>query len=215
MGEDRCEKGILLIAIIDYGVGNLHSVAKAFVNHGFEAEIISDPSSVQSASGVVLPGDGAFGAVMDHLRDTGLANPVLDAVHAGTPFLGICVGYQMMFDSSEESPGVPGLGLVPGTVRRFPGGPGRKVPHMGWNSLHRIAAISLLAEVREGDSVYFVHSFYPCPDEETGGAAWTEYGPWFPAVYCRDNLMATQFHPEKSGKVGLGIVRAFGRICQC
>ena len=204
-----------VIAIVDYGVGNLHSVAKAFTRHGFQAMLTSDPKEIAAAAGVVLPGDGAFGAVMDNLRETGLIDVTLDAVRSGKPFLGICIGYQMMLDSSEESPGVKGLGLIPGTVRRFPQLPGLKVPHMGWNDLHRVAPVPLLQDVKEGDMVYFVHSYYPCPEDQTEGAAWTEYAAEFPAVYCKGNLMATQFHPEKSGKVGLTMIKAFGRICEC
>lgn len=207
--------GAVVIAIVDYGVGNLHSVAKAFNTQGFEARVSSNPEDVLAATGVVLPGDGAFGAVMDNLRSAGLMGAVMQAIEIGKPFLGICVGYQMLFDSSEESPGVSGLGIIPGTVKRFPGGPGHKVPHMGWNTLTRIAPIPLLQEVQEEDRVYFVHSYYPCPNDPEAGAAWTEYGPEFPSVYCRNNVMATQFHPEKSGRVGLSMIRAFGRICQC
>ncbi|HET6384316.1 MAG TPA: imidazole glycerol phosphate synthase subunit HisH [Armatimonadota bacterium] len=204
-----------MIAVVDYGVGNLRSVAKAFEHEDFEAMVTSDPAVIRDAAGVVLPGDGNFGAVMQNLRETGLVDAALTAVKAGRPFLGICVGYQMMLDSSEESPGVSGLGLIPGVARRFPRRAGLKVPHMGWNSLESLADVRLLEEVHEGDMVYFVHSYYPSPVDPAGGAAWTDYGCVFPAVYCQQNLMATQFHPEKSGKVGRGIIRAFGRICQC
>lgn len=204
-----------MIAIVDYGVGNLHSVAKAFNRYGFEAAVTSDPAQLADASGIVLPGDGAFGAVMTNLREAGLQDAVLEAVDHKTPFLGICVGYQMMFEWSEESPGVRGLGLVSGSIRRFPPTPGLKVPHMGWNSLTRVAKTPLLEEINEGDMVYFVHSYYPSLDNPSEGAAWTDYGRSFPAVYARGNVMATQFHPEKSGPVGLGIIRAFGRISQC
>jgi glutamine amidotransferase len=203
-----------VIAIVDYGVGNLRSVAKAFQANGFEAEVTSSPAEIAGASGVVLPGDGAFGEVMRNLEAMGLSVPVMQAVKTQKPFLGICIGYQMMLDASEEAPGVKGLSLIPGKVRRFPSGTGLKVPHMGWNSLCRLAPVRLLEEVHEGDMVYFVHSYYPCPDDGAG-AAWTGYGVEFPSVYSRGNVMATQFHPEKSGKVGLGIIRAFGRMCQC
>jgi imidazole glycerol-phosphate synthase subunit HisH len=204
-----------LIAIVDYGVGNLHSVAKAFINQGFPALVSSNPEELERASGIVLPGDGAFGAVMENLDAAGLSEITSRAARSGKPFLGICIGYHMMLDCSEESPGVRGLGLIPGSVRRFRGGPGLKVPHMGWNNLERISSAPLMREVPEGARAYFVHSYYPCPEDSSGGAAWTEYGELFPAVYCRENVMATQFHPEKSGKVGLGIIRAFGRICGC
>ncbi|MCA1595367.1 MAG: imidazole glycerol phosphate synthase subunit HisH, partial [Chloroflexi bacterium] len=207
MGSSR------VIAIVDFGVGNLRSVAKALEADGFEVEITADPGTLASAAGVVLPGDGNFGAVMEAIHESGLLDATLDAVRRGRPFLGICVGYQMMLESSEESPGVSGLSLIPGTVRRFPADRGLKIPHMGWNTLERISACPLLEDVAEGDMVYFVHSFYPCPVGDDGGAAWTEYGVTFPSVYCKGNLMATQFHPEKSGAVGRGIMRAFGRLC--
>src|SRR5579872_7521289 len=127
-----------MIAIVDYGVGNLHSVAKAFINQGFAAKVTSDPAIIRDSSGVVLPGDGAFGAVMQNLCETGLVDSTLDAVRSGKPFLGICIGYHMMFSSSEESPEAEGLGIILGDIRRFRGGTGLKVPHMGWNTLEKV-----------------------------------------------------------------------------
>jgi glutamine amidotransferase len=197
------------IAIVDYGMGNLRSVQKAFERVGHPARVTDDPDAIAAAPGVVLPGVGAFGACMTNLAARDLVEPVLAAIRSGRPFLGICLGMQLLFDESEEFGPVAGLGVFPGRIVRFAPHPERKVPHMGWNT-HRIArANPLLAGIDDGVYVYFVHSYYPVPADPALVATATPYGPEFASSVARDNVFACQFHPEKSQRVGLRMVENF------
>jgi glutamine amidotransferase len=199
------------LAIVDYGVGNLRSAQKAFEYLGQPAEITGDADRIASAPAVVLPGQGAFGTCMRNLTDAGLVEPVRAAARSGRPFLGICVGMQLLFEESEESPGVRGLGLFAGRVVRFPRDPERKVPHMGWNQLRIVRRVPALAEVNDGDWVYFVHSYHPQPGDPGVVATTTRYGSDFVSSVGRDNVYAGVFHPEKSQRVGLSLLRGFVR----
>ena len=199
-----------MIAIIDYGMGNIASVQKAFAFVGGRARVTSDPTVVVKAKAVVFPGVGAFGEAMAELRKRRLVDPIVGSIRSGTPFLGLCLGLQLLFSSSEESPGVKGLGVLPGRVRKFPARPGLKVPHMGWNQLEKANGNRLLAGVPEGAFMYFVHSFFAAPESPEAVVATTEYGCRFPSVVSNgERLWATQFHPEKSQKWGLRILKNF------
>lgn len=200
------------VAIVDYGVGNLRSAQKAFEHLGQTAEVTSDAERVAAAPAVVLPGQGAFGTCMTRLRDAGLVEPILAVLRAGRPFLGICIGMQLLFEASEESPGVSGLGVLPGRVVRFPAHPERKVPHMGWNRLHVVRRVPMLADVDEGAYVYFVHSYYAVPADPAVVTTTTSYGPEFASSVGRDNLFAGVFHPEKSQQIGLRLLGNFVRL---
>jgi imidazole glycerol-phosphate synthase subunit HisH len=200
-----------VIAIVDYGVGNLGSVTKAFVRVGAPALLTGDPATLRRAQALVLPGDGAFGATMAEIRARGLVDVLEDAARAGRPLLGICVGMQVLFEESEEHGRHVGLGLLPGRVRRLPGP--LPVPHMGWNRLRPLRAHPLLDGVSAGSHVYFVHSYY-CDAGADDTIATTEYGREFPAVVARDNVVGMQFHPEKSQGVGLALVASFARWCE-
>ena len=198
-----------MIALIDYGSGNLRSAQKALARVGADVRIVNRPADVATANAVVLPGVGAFGDCIRNLSKDGLDIALRQFIATGRPFLGICVGLQMLFESGEENPGVAGLGVLPGTVPRFAAN-GLKVPHMGWNRL-RITRpdCPLLAGIADGSSVYFVHSYYGQPREQSVVAATTEYGIEFSSVVWRQNVYATQFHPEKSQAVGLRMLRNF------
>lgn len=201
-----------MIAIIDYGMGNLRSVQKAFEYLGAEARIISDPADVQVADAIVLPGVGAFGAAMQRLNESGLTPALQRAIEAGKPFLGICLGLQLLFEESAESPGVAGLSLLKGRVVGFEQTPGfaMRIPHMGWSRLRLASKENPLWQgVADGAYVYFVHSFYPEPAEPCVITAWCEYGVRFACAVGYKNLHAVQFHPEKSSTVGLQILRNF------
>ena len=197
------------LVIVDYGVGNLHSAQKAFEHLGQPALVSSDAEQIASAPAVVLPGQGAFGTCMENLARADLIEPVRAAALSGRPFLGICVGMQLLFEESEESPGVPGLGIFAGRVVRFPRDPDLKVPHMGWNQLHVRKPAPHLADLPAEPAVYFVHSYYVVPRDKTIIAAETDYPTPFTSVIWQDNVFATQFHPEKSQKVGLAMLRKF------
>ncbi len=199
------------VAIVDYGVGNLRSAQKAFERLGEAAEITSDADRIASAEAVVLPGQGAFGTCMHNLTAAGLVEPVVHAARSGRPFLGICVGMQLLFDESEESPGVQGLGVFGGRVVRFPRDAERKVPHMGWNQLHLVRTPPALADVPDGSWVYFLHSYFPQPADESIVATTTSYGVDFVSSVAHDNVYAGVFHPEKSQRVGLALVQGFIR----
>ena len=204
-----------MIAIIDYGMGNLRSVQKGFEKVGFEAVVTADPRVVLEAEKVVLPGVGAFRDCMRNLEQGGFVEPVLKVIREGRPFLGICVGMQLLFTDSVEFGLYKGLDVFPGHVLRFPEGmveqgEALKVPHMGWNQLAITRRPPAFADLAEGASVYFVHSYYVKPDDESVVAATTTYGIDFCAAIWRDNVVATQFHPEKSQAVGLGILKNFG-----
>ena len=201
-----------MIAIIDYGAGNLQSVEKALRYIGCECQTTSDPAALLAAGAAILPGVGAFGDTMKNLRAQGLEEPIKAYIQSGRPFLGICLGLQVLFESSEESPGVPGLGVLKGKIVRLPEGPGLKIPHIGWNGLLFPENRSpLFEDVREGACVYFVHSFYGA-DCGQSVIARTEYGALLTAAVARDNVYGVQFHPEKSGPVGLTILKAFCRL---
>jgi len=200
------------VAIVDYGMGNLRSVQKAFERLGHAAEVTREPERITSAAGVVLPGVGAFGACMANLTALGLVEPVRQAIDTGRPFLGICLGMQLLFEESEEFGPVAGLGVLRGRVVRFPSDPERKVPHMGWNQVRVVRRTSALADVDDGAFVYFVHSYYPVPADPAVIATTTEYGPEFASSVTRDNVFACQFHPEKSQRVGLRLLDGFVRV---
>ncbi len=198
-----------MIAIIDFGMGNLRSVQKAIEAVGSSAEITSDPERIRRASKVVLPGVGAFADAMAELRRTGLGEAFREAVRQGKPCLGVCLGLQLLFDVSFEDGEYAGLGLIPGRVVRFSPRPGLKVPHMGWNTLRIRRPAPLLAGLDDSSSVYFVHSYYAQPEDPGVVAAEADYPDPFAAIVWRDNLTACQFHPEKSQAVGLAMYANF------
>ncbi len=201
-----------LVAVLDYGIGNLHSARKALETMGADARLTTDPRLVADADGVVLPGVGAFGACMNALRSTRLEGPALAAVASGRPFLGICVGMQMLFDGSEEDTSAAGLGVVPGLVRWIP--PGVKRPQMQWNRLELTAPDDpMLAGLGDDPWVYFVHSLHGVPTDRSVVAATCEYGTTLNAAFRLDNVFATQFHPEKSGPTGLRLLANFVSVC--
>jgi len=202
------------IAIVDTGSGNLRSVEKALTLAGGDPVVTRDADQVAAADKVVVPGQGAFGACMAGLsRDGGaLRDAVLEAIRAGKPYLGICMGLQVLFATSEEEPGCAGLGVLPGKVVKFKIAPPLKVPHMGWNACQRVdaAAVSpMLATTADGTYFYFVHSFYPVPDDPRDVALVAQHGQRFCAAVARDNLFASQFHPEKSQRAGLALLSRF------
>ena len=201
-----------LIAVLDYGIGNLHSAQKALEHEGADARLTADPALIAEADGVVLPGVGAFGACMDALRSAGLDGPARAAAGSGRPFLGICVGMQMLFTKSEENPDAAGLDLIPGTVTWIPAGP--KIPQMQWNRLDLISGGDpMLAGLGDDAYVYFVHSLHGVPDDPAVVAATVEYGTTINAAFRRDNVFAVQFHPEKSSRPGLRLLRNFVEVC--
>lgn len=199
-----------MIAIIDYGMGNLRSVQKGLEKVGFTAEIVDDPAAVRAADGVILPGVGAFADAMGNLAERGLDMAIREVIASGRPFLGICLGQQLLFESSEEWGVHPGLGVFRGTVRRLP--PGLKVPHMGWNEVEIARPSPLLAGVPDHTRFYFVHSFYVDPVEEDIVLGWTDYGVRFASAVGRERVFGIQFHPEKSSAWGLRILENFGRM---
>ena len=201
-----------MLALIDYGSGNLRSAEKALARVGAAVRIVDQPADILAADAVVLPGVGAFGDCVKNLTQLGLDVAIRQFIRTGKPFLGICVGLQMLFESGAESPGVAGLGILPGSVPRFVGG-GLKVPHMGWNRLRfRQPACPLFAGIADGSFVYFVHSYYGAPRQDSVVAATTEYGIEFASVIWSGNVFATQFHPEKSQAVGLQMLENFVRM---
>ena len=205
------------IAIIDYGVGNLRSAEKAFQHLGFDAALTTDPAALASARKIVLPGVGAFGECMERLKEHEFVEPLLKEVRAGKPLLGICVGLQMLFEGSEETPDIAGLGLLKGVVKKFKGpefgrSGGLKIPQIGWNSLSypdESKRHPLFANLPLGTHVYFVHSFFAQPDDPGDVLAWSDYGGNFCASAGRANVMGVQFHPEKSQRAGLAILSNF------
>lgn len=200
-----------MIALIDYGSGNLNSVQKAFQHLGADICRISDHEKMARAQAVVLPGVGAFDDCMAAIRRQKLDAPLLEFIRSGKPFLGICVGYQALFQRSQEFRSVePGLGVFKGNVRRFSDHPSIKIPQIGWNSISILnPACPLYKGVAPGSYVYFVHSFYPVPEDAAIAATQTVYGDTFTSSVWRDNVFAVQFHPEKSQQVGLRILRNF------
>jgi glutamine amidotransferase len=200
-----------MIAIIDYGMGNLRSVQKGFARVGAAATVTRDPDEIGRAAGVVLPGVGAFGACMDNLRGYGLVDVVRRCVERGTPFLGICLGMQLLFETSEEFGPVQGLGLLRGRVVRFRerDDPEFRIPHMGWNQIRAHQQVPALRGIADGSAVYFVHSYYVEPADPAVIATTTDYGGDFVSAVARDHLFACQFHPEKSQRIGLAMLRNF------
>jgi glutamine amidotransferase len=197
-----------VIAVVDYGLGNLGSVLKGLRHAGATAVLTGDPEVLARAEALVLPGDGAFGATMDEIRSRGLDGPLRTAAAAGTPLLGICIGMQVLFEESEEHGRHQGLGLLPGRVRHLGGT--LPVPHMGWNRLHTVRPHDLFDGVAEGSHVYFVHSYF-CDAKEAVTLATTDYGRVFPAVVGQGNVLGVQFHPEKSQAVGKALLGNFVR----
>jgi imidazole glycerol-phosphate synthase subunit HisH len=202
----------MAVAIIDYGMGNLRSVQKGFERVGVAATVTRDPERIGAAPGVVLPGVGAYGACMDNLRDFGLVDVVRRVVERGTPFLGICLGLQLLFEESEEYGPVAGLGLLRGRCVRFRprADTPLRIPHMGWNQLRKQRQAAALDGIDDGSFVYFVHSYYVEPADPAVVASTTDYGGEFVSSIATGNLFACQFHPEKSQDLGLRILRNFG-----
>jgi imidazole glycerol-phosphate synthase subunit HisH len=198
---------MIKFVILDYDVGNFRNVQKAFQAVNAEAEISNSIEVAREADALVLPGVAAFGDAMRHLQKRGLDQPVLEAVQAGKPVLGICVGLQLLFEESEEMGQHQGLGVLPGRVLRFP--TGLTVPHMGWNQIEPQREHPLLRQVDPGDFAYFAHSYYAVPQQTRDIIACTDYGLPYPSIVGRDNVCAIQFHPEKSQHVGLQILKNF------
>jgi glutamine amidotransferase len=199
-----------VLAIIDYGMGNLRSVHKALERLGYAAVITSDPQEVDRARGIVLPGVGAFADAARRLTELGLDEVICRAVAAGRPFLGICLGLQLLFEGSEENGWHEGLGIFPGRVRRL--GPGLKVPHMGWNQVEQVRPSPLFAGIPDGVPFYFVHSYFADPADPDLVLARTDYGQRFACAVGRGAVFGVQFHPEKSGRWGLKLLSNFGEM---
>ena len=195
------------VAIVDYDAGNTLSVTRALKKVGAKVDLTSDPGRVGVADAVVLPGVGAFGDCMRKLRDRGMDEACGEAFRSGKPFLGVCVALQVIFERSEESPGVEGLGILEGEVVRF-GGHGLKVPHIGWNEISLVRDHPVLDGL-DGEAFYFVHSYYPVPEDTADLIGETDYGTRFCSVAGRENLVAVQFHPEKSSRAGLKLYENF------
>lgn len=202
-----------MIGIIDYGMGNLGSVTNACRFLELPATILTSPQELDSCGALILPGVGAFGDCLEHLRNHGWVHPVKDWIHQDRPFLGICLGLQALFEESEESPGVPGLGVLQGTVRRFPNKARIKIPQIGWNRVHQARKEEpLYRDIPDDSFFYFVHSYYvdaTDPDVIVGS---TEHGLRYTSAVSRGNLMAVQFHPEKSQRFGLQMLRNFSEL---
>ena len=200
-----------MIRIVDYGMGNLRSVQKGFEKLGIAAEIVTQPEQIAAADQLVLPGVGAFRDAIHELQRLELVEPIREHIRRDKPFLGICLGLQLLFDVSHEEGEWQGLGVLAGDVVRFPVITDLKVPHMGWNTLNRTGESPLLQGIPQEASVYFVHSYYVRPQDESVIAARTDYGIPFVSMVARGNLFATQFHPEKSQKVGLKLLENFAK----
>ena len=204
------------VLVLDYGGGNLRSVARAVEHVGFQAEVTADPRALDTAAAVVMPGVGAAADTMRHLRESGLIEPLREYIQAGRPFLGVCMGLQVLLSVSEEGGEHPCLDIVPGRVRRLErktAGEELKVPHMGWNGVQQLRPHPIFADIPDGSYFYFVHSYYPELEDESLVVGRTEYGVPFASVIARNGLVATQFHPEKSGQVGLQLYRNFLTAC--
>ena len=201
-----------MIAILDYDAGNLKSVEKAFLSMGLETCVTRDYHEIQKADHVVLPGVGSFGNAMEHLKKYELDRVIRELVDKKVPFLGICLGLQLLFEGSEESCGVEGLGILKGDILKIPSGEGLKIPHIGWNDLSYPNEGRLFSNIKENSYVYFVHSYYLKAKEESIVKATCEYGVTIHASVEKDNVFACQFHPEKSSSVGLQILKNFANI---
>ena len=201
-----------MIAIIDYGAGNIQSVSKALAHIGCEAFITRDKDKILKADGAVLPGVGSFGDTMDTMNEYGIKDTVIEYTKSGKPFLGICLGLQLLFPKSEESPEAEGLGIFDGSITKIPSGDGLKIPHIGWNSLDIKKSDGLFKGIGKNPYVYFVHSYFLNASDKSIVSAQTEYGVTIDAAVEKGNVFATQFHPEKSGETGLKILRNFADI---
>lgn len=201
-----------MIHIIDYGMGNLRSVQKAFEKLGVEATVCTRASELAAAQKLVLPGVGAFRDAIDHLKNQEMVEPIREHIAAERPFLGICLGQQLLFDVSYEDGEFEGLGVIPGKVVRFQDESDLKIPHMGWNSLQTANPSPLMAGIPENSHVYFVHSYYVVPEDKSVVATETEHGTTFCSSIARGQLFATQFHPEKSQSVGLQLLKNFAAL---
>ena len=198
-----------MIAIIDYDAGNIRSVEKALLALGQDVTVTADRDEILHADKVILPGVGAFGDAMEKLKQSGLDEVIREVTEKGTPFLGICLGLQLLFEHSDEAPGVEGLGILKGEILRIPDKEGYKIPHMGWNSIHLENDGRLFKGIAENSYVYFVHSYYLKAENPSDVAATADYIVDFHAAVEHENIFATQFHPEKSGEIGLQILRNF------
>lgn len=201
-----------MIGIIDYDAGNIKSVEKALAYLGEETVVSRDPEVLTKADKVILPGVGSFGEAMENLHKYDLVPVIKDMINEGTPFLGICLGLQLLFESSEETPGVEGLGILKGKILRIPPSPGLKIPHMGWNSLHLQNNGRLFRDIPEDTHVYFVHSYYLQAEDPEIVKAVTEYSTTIHASVEKENVFACQFHPEKSSRYGLKILENFAKL---
>lgn len=202
------------IAIIDYGMGNIHSVAKALELSGAKTSVTNKKIGIDSCAKIVLPGVGAFDDALAELEKQGLVEVIKEQIKKGKPFLGICLGLQLLFEESQEAEDKKGLGILEGEVIKFSGKPGQKVPHMGWNELRIILGnCPLLNGISAGSQVYFCHSYYPDPADKSVIAAATDYGLEFPSVLWKENIFGVQFHPEKSQALGLKIIKNFVELC--
>jgi glutamine amidotransferase len=203
------------IAVVDFGAGNLRSVAKALERSGLEPEVTADPTAVRRADGVVLPGVGAFADGMASLRAKGLDEAVRESISSGRPYLGLCLGLQLLFESSDEHGATPGFGLLPGRVERFPdrdpAGRLLRVPHIGWNTVRFVSEHPMLEDLPREDCYYFVHSYRAVPSRRSLVAGWTDYGGDFAAAVAVGSVFAVQFHPEKSQSAGRRLLDAYAR----
>lgn len=198
------------VVVVDYGAGNLHSVSRAVVNAGTRPLVTSNPAYAEGAEALIVPGVGAAADTMANLRRSGFVEPIREYIASGRPFLGVCMGQQALFDVSEEGGEHECLGILPGRVVRFSNG--LKVPHMGWNQVSQVSPHPIFEGIADGSYFYFVHSYYPKPADDSVIVGETEYGVKFPSVIARDNVVATQFHPEKSGEAGLRMYANFLKI---
>lgn len=203
----------IMIAIIDYGAGNIQSVYKALKFIGAECEVTNDKDAIMKADGAILPGVGSFGDAVDTMEKYGIQNTIKDFIATGKPFLGICLGLQLLFPKSCESPEAEGLGVFKGEVKKIPSGEGLKIPHMGWNSIKLLKKDGIFKGIEDEAYVYFVHSYYLDAEDKNIVSAQTEYGVTIDAAVNCDNVTATQFHPEKSGEVGLKMLNNFVKMC--
>lgn len=202
-----------MIAIIDYGAGNIQSVYKALRFIGAECAVTSDRNEILNADGAILPGVGAFGDCMENMEDTGTKDAVIEFIATGKPFLGICLGLQLLFPESEENKGVKGLDVLKGKITKIPDGEGLKIPHMGWNNIKILKNDGIFKGIEGEPYVYFVHSYYLKADDAGIVSAQTEYGVTIDAAVSYKNVTATQFHPEKSGDTGLKMLKNFVEMC--
>lgn len=203
-----------MITIVDYGMGNLKSVEKALQKVGAKAVVTSNPDKIKETEGLILPGVGAFRDCMKNLREYGLIDPIYEFIQSDRPFLGICLGLQLLFTESEEFGSCQGLDIIRGKVVRFPRNFPLKVPHMGWNTIKIKRKVPLLQDLKDESYFYFVHSYYVVPEEKEIIATTTSYGVEFVSSVNKNNIFACQFHPEKSQKLGLKVLRRFRELCQ-